>query len=50
MDTAAAARISFNRYWRIENGYAEATEDERAKLARVLSVDVAEAFPGQRCA
>lgn len=45
MDTATEAAMSLNRYWRIENGYVEATSDERAALARVLGVEESEAFP-----
>jgi transcriptional regulator with XRE-family HTH domain len=50
MDTAEAAGISFNRYWRIEAGYAEPTEQERQHIARVLHVHIDQAFPAQRCA
>lgn len=46
METAAKAGLALNRYWRIENGYAEATESERQALAtRAFHVDVASAFP-----
>lgn len=45
MDTADRARIGVNRYWRIENGYAEAEADERAALARVFGVTESDVFP-----
>jgi transcriptional regulator with XRE-family HTH domain len=46
MDTAAKAGIALNRYWRIENGYVEPTDDERDALAsKAFDVPVAEAFP-----
>jgi transcriptional regulator with XRE-family HTH domain len=45
LDTALASRISASRYWRIENGYTQPTDAERATLARVLKTDVATAFP-----
>ena len=37
---AKKARISHNRYWRIENGHATASDVERNMLARVLGVAV----------
>lgn len=42
---ARRSRIGFNRYWRIENGHTEPTEQEQAKLASVFRVTVPEAFP-----
>lgn len=46
-DTAVKARMqSFDRYWRIEAGYAVPTEDEQAALAKVFRVPVDEVFPG----
>ena len=35
-DTALKAGIALDRYWRIENGYADPTDDEIKKLARVF--------------
>lgn len=32
--------ISERHYWRIENGYDHPTESERARLAKVLKVEV----------
>jgi transcriptional regulator with XRE-family HTH domain len=37
-DLARLASIHPDRYWRIENQYAEPTEDEQAALAKVLGV------------
>ncbi len=45
MDAADKARMGVNRYWRIENGYADATADERAALARVFGVLESDVFP-----
>lgn len=45
LDTAIASRIPASRYWRIENGYAEPTPEERERLARVLKVQESDAFP-----
>lgn len=45
MDTAIKAKVSITRYWKIENGYVEATPEERARLSRVLGVTEADAFP-----
>jgi len=44
-DTAIKARLALDRYWRIENGYAEAATEERERLARVFKVPVANVFP-----
>lgn len=44
METAERARIGFNRYWRIENEYAEPEPDERAALARVFGVTEADVW------
>ena len=45
-DTARKAKIpSFDRYWRIENGYADPTPDEQVALARLFKVPVEEVFP-----
>lgn len=45
-DTARRAKLSFNRYWRIEKGYTDPTPEERARLARAFGVSVDEVFPG----
>lgn len=46
MEVAAKAGMATNRYWRIENGYAEPTDDERTALAKkAFQVDVALVFP-----
>lgn len=45
LDTAKRTRLSQTKYWRIENGYAEATPQERQRLARVFKVSVDEVFP-----
>lgn len=44
METAAQAQIALNRYWRIENGYAEPTEDEQDALAKVFGLAKVEVF------
>lgn len=40
MDLALKVGLSKDRYWRIENGYEQPTDTERARLAKVLRVDV----------
>lgn len=45
LDTAAKAKIVMGRYWKIENGYTEPTEDERVRLARALRTSIEELFP-----
>lgn len=45
LDTAIAIRIGRDRYWRIENGYQEPTDQERASLARYFGVGEQEIFP-----
>lgn len=45
MDTAAKAKIGLYRYWQIENGYADATEDERAAIAKVFKAAPEDVFP-----
>lgn len=40
LDTAIKAKIKHYRYWRIENGYEVPSDQERARLARVLGVEV----------
>jgi len=45
MQTASAAQIGFNRYWRIENGYTDPTPEEREALAQALSATVDQLFP-----
>jgi len=43
---AQLAGLSEDRYWRIEKGYAGATDEEQAAIARALGVAVGEiAFP-----
>jgi len=41
-DTAIKAKLALDRYWRIENGYAEPTSKEREQLARAFKVEVAD--------
>lgn len=36
LEVARQTGISANRYWRIENGYAVATDDERARLSALF--------------
>lgn len=45
LDTAARAKVSITRYWKIENGYTDPTPSERAALSRALRVSEADAFP-----
>ena len=40
-----AAGIHPTRLWRIENGYTEPTDPERAAIARALDVSEAEVWP-----
>ncbi len=44
-DLAQLAGISPDRYWRIEKGYADPTEDERAALALALDCGCDVLFP-----
>lgn len=44
-DTAEAVGMGRDRYWRIENGYTEPTEEERAKLAAFFGRPVHDLFP-----
>jgi len=44
-DLAQRAGISTDRYWRIEKGYVDPTDQERAALAAVLDVDESVVFP-----
>lgn len=43
-DVADACGISRNRYWRIENGYTEPTDEEKAALAVYFNVSAARVF------
>lgn len=45
MNLARRIGVGTYRYWQIENGYAEATPDERAALAKALKVPQVEVFP-----
>lgn len=45
MDLAVRLRMHPNRYWRIENGYTQPTETERAAMAKALQVPESELFP-----
>lgn len=38
IDLALKAGIALSRYWRIENGYEQPTDSERARLAKALRV------------
>jgi len=38
LDIALKAKIKHYRYWRIENGYEIPSDEERARLAKVLGV------------
>lgn len=39
LEVEALARLDAGRYWKIENGIVFPTDEERARLARVLKVD-----------
>lgn len=45
MDLALKARISHNRYWRIEAGYVTATDEELARIARALKATPQDVYP-----
>lgn len=45
---ASSAGIQFDRYWRIENGYAPAAAEEQAELARVLGVEIPDIWTAER--
>lgn len=42
---ASQAGIHPDRFWRVENGYADPTDAERASLASALGVSEAEIWP-----
>jgi len=42
---AVEAGIQFDRYWRIENGYAEAAVEERRSIAKVMGVPMSAIWP-----
>jgi transcriptional regulator with XRE-family HTH domain len=44
-DAARRAGLSLNRYWRIEQGITEPTENERLRLADALRTPVGKLFP-----
>lgn len=44
-ETAYHAKLPPNRYWRIEAGWTVPTEQDKAKIANVFKVSVADAFP-----
>ena len=50
MDTADRASIPYNRFWRIENGYTDPTDEERQALAAVFGVAVSRVFPRRKVA
>ena len=37
-DVAAKAKLSLDRYWRIENGVTTPTEEEAGRIAKALNV------------
>ena len=42
IETARRAKMPETRYWRIENGYDEPSDDDRRALAKVLRVTESE--------
>lgn len=44
LDLAAATKISVARYWRIENGYADPTSEEREAIAQQLDTNASDLF------
>lgn len=47
---AAAVGLSRDRYWRIENGYAAATEEEIVQLATYFGSETVVLFPAAAAA
>lgn len=45
LDTAIKIGIGRDRYWYIENGYKEATQEERTALAELFGVAETDVFP-----
>ena len=45
LDTALEAGISPGRLWKLENGYARPTDEERSSIATVLNTDSAALWP-----
>lgn len=45
MEVAAHLGCGHHRYWRIENGFQEPTQIEKATLARLLKTTVTDIFP-----
>lgn len=45
LDVATHTDIKEYRYWRIENGYEIPSEDERARIAKALDVEVSALEP-----
>ncbi len=45
LDAAARARMGVTRFWKIENGYLNPSEADRAAIAKALQVSEVEAFP-----
>ena len=45
MDVAERAHMGHNRLWKIENGYVQPDDDERAAIAKALGVPVSDVFP-----
>lgn len=45
LDLALEAGVAHHRYWRIENGYSEATKAEKSAIAKALKVQPSDAFP-----
>lgn len=50
MDLALKVGLPQSRYWRIENGYDQPTDAERARLAKALHVQEAELGFGELAA
>lgn len=44
-ETAHRAGLGVNRYWRIENGWADPTSADKAAIAKALRVSQSDAFP-----
>lgn len=47
MDAAAALDMSRDRYWKIENGFLEPSDDEAKALARLFKVEINDIFPSR---
>ena len=45
MEVAAYLGCGHNRFWRIENGFQEPSDEERKKLAKLFKRPISDVFP-----